>query len=130
MEEMLLRAALLTWLQGDPALSGSLNAICEEAPSRASLPWLAIATSASTDWSSKTHRGREVRVALELQGRGDVPASMAALVANIEARIENLPAAHEGIEIVTSRFLRARSEQRPGNRRAVLLEYAFRLIAS
>ncbi|WP_226632346.1 DUF3168 domain-containing protein [Novosphingobium profundi] len=130
MEEVLLRAALLAWLQGDPALSGTLNAICEEAPSRTSLPWLAIATSASTDWSSKTHRGREIRVALELQGRGDAPASLAALVTSIEARIESLPATHDGIDIITSRFLRARSEQRPGNRRAILLEYAFRLFAS
>lgn len=130
MEEVLLRTALLAWLQGDPVLSGTLNAICEEAPTRTSLPWLAIATSASTDWSSKSHRGREVRVALELQSRGDVPASAAALVTAIEARIESLPAAHEGIEIITSRFLRARSEQRPGNRRAILLEYAYRLLAS
>ena len=67
--EIPLRAALLAWLAADPALSGELNAIVEEAPSRAALPWLAVATSASADWSVKDRPGREVRIALELHGQ-------------------------------------------------------------
>lgn len=38
--EIPLRASLIAWLATDPALSGELNAITEEAPSRSSLPWL------------------------------------------------------------------------------------------
>ena len=68
--EIALRAALIGWLAADPALSATLNAIAEEAPLRASLPWLAIAASASADWSCKTHPGREVRIAVELHCRG------------------------------------------------------------
>jgi hypothetical protein len=47
----------------------------------------------------------------------------------IEARIEALPRAQAGFEVATTVFLRARAEQRPGNRRAVLLEYRFRVLA-
>src|SRR5690606_19888909 len=72
-----LRAALIDWLRGDAVLAGLVNAVSEEAPSRASLPWLGIAASASADWSTKDRRGREVRVALELQMRGDDPAAAA-----------------------------------------------------
>ena len=127
--EVPLRAALLGWLAADPTLTEQLNAIVEEAPSRTSLPWLAIAASASTDWSCKTARGREVRLALELHCRGDRPDAAASLVAAIERRIESLPRAQSGFSVVSSRFLRARAEQRGESRRAILLEYRFRLLA-
>lgn len=127
--EVPLRAALIAWLAADPVLTSELNAVVEEAPLRTSLPWLAIATSASADWSTKDRIGREVRVALELHIRGDQPDSAAAVVAAIEARIAALPPQQSGFRVVTITFLRARAEQRGESRRAHLLEYRFRLLA-
>ncbi len=127
--EVPLRSALIGWLAADPALTAQLNAIVEEAPSRTSLPWLAIAASASADWSCKTAPGREVRVALELHCRGDQPEAAAELVDCIEHRIESLPRDQEAFRIVTIQFLRARVEQRGESTRAMLLEYRFRLLA-
>lgn len=128
--ETQLRAALIEWLRADPVLANLVNAVAEEAPSRASPPWLGIATSASVDWSTKDRRGREVRVAFELHARGDDPGAATAAVQAIEARIEALPRVQEGLEVANLTFLRARAEQRPGNRRAVLIEYRFRVLAS
>ncbi len=128
--EVPLRAALVGWLAADPVLAAELNAVAEEAPARAALPWLALAASASADWSTKTHRGREVRVALELHCRGDRPDAAALLANAIEARVESLPRGQCGFAVAGIQFLRARAEQRPGNARAVLLEYRFRLIAA
>lgn len=127
--EVPLRAALVAWLAADPALAGQLNAVTEETPSRTSLPWLAIAASASADWSCKSHAGREVRIAMELHCRGDTPGAASALVAAIEARIAALPRAQDGFAVITARFLRARAEQRGESRRAILLEYRFRVMA-
>lgn len=127
--EIALRAALIAWLAADPTLSATLNAITEEAPSRISPPWLAIAASASTDWSCKTHAGREVRIAVELHCRGDRPDSAADLVTAIESRIAALPPAQSGFAVAGTQFLRARAEQRGESRRAILLEYRFRLLA-
>jgi hypothetical protein len=127
--EIPLRAALIAWLVSDPVLSAQINAVVEEAPSRASLPWLALMASASADWSTKSGPGREVRVALELHCRGDAPDTAAALVAAIESRIAALPAAQSGWHIASIQFLRARAEQRAANTRAVLLEFRFRLLA-
>ncbi|MFN3516454.1 MAG: DUF3168 domain-containing protein [Novosphingobium sp.] len=127
--EIALRAALVAWLQADPALAGQLNAIVEEAPGRTALPWLAIAASASADWSAKDREGREIRIALELHCRGDRPGSAASLVGAIEARIAAMPQDQSGFRIVTTRFLRARAEQRSANTRAVLIEYRFRVLA-
>lgn len=128
--EIALRTALMAWLAADPALSGQLNAIAEEAPSRTAWPWLAVAASASADWSAKEVAGREVRIALELHCRGDQPDSAGALVAAIEARVTALPQAQSGFQVVTAQFLRARAEQRAANTRAVLLEYRFRVLAA
>ncbi len=125
-----LRATLIDWLRADAVLTGLLNAVTEEAPARAAPPWLAIAASASADWSTKDRAGREVRVALELHARGNDPGSAAAVARAVEARIEALPRAQAGFAIATIVFLRARAEQRPGNRRAVLLEYRFRMLAN
>lgn len=128
--EIALRTALIAWLAADPALAGQLNAIAEEAPSRTARPWLAVAASASADWSAKEAPGREIRIALELQCRGDQPDSAGALVASIEARIAALPAAQSGFRVIGIQFLRARAEQRAANTRAVLLEYRFRVLAT
>lgn len=127
--EIALRAALIDWLKADATLGAALNAIVEEAPTRTALPWLAIAASASADWSAKDRQGREVRLALELHCRGDDPATAGTLVATLEARLAALPAVQPGFQVVTSQFLRARAEQRPANTRAVLVEYRFRLLA-
>jgi hypothetical protein len=128
--EIALRAALMDWLGSDPVLAAQLNAIVEEAPSRTSLPWLAIASSASTDWSCKTAPGREVRIALELHCRGETPDAAAFLITAIEARIEDLPRDQPTFQVVAVQFLRARAEQRGESRRAILLEYRFRLLAA
>ena len=128
--EIPLRAALIAWLAADPVLSAELNAVVEEAPSRTSLPWLAIAASASADWSCKERAGREVRIAIELHCRGDAPDAAATLVSAIEARVETLPRAQDGFAIASTQFLRARTEQRGESRRAILLEHRFRLLAN
>lgn len=128
--ELAFRAALLAWLAADPALSGSLNAIVEEAPSRTALPWLALTASASADWSAKDIAGREVRVALELNYRGDDPLSEAALVGAVERRVESLPMAQDGFRIASLTFLRARAEQRGEARRALVIEYRARVLAA
>jgi len=124
--ENALRADLIAWLRSDPALAG-INAIEEESPLRASPPWLGISASASSDWGTKGRPGREIRVALELETRIDDPTADAAMLAAIESRVLDLPPFALTYEVASTRFLRARSEQRDNNRRAALTEFRFRL---
>lgn len=128
--ETALRVALINWLASDTSLANTLNSVTEEAPAKAALPWLAIATSTSIDWSTKDRDGREVRVAFELHCRGDRTETAAQLVRSIEIRIGTLPRQQNGFEIANSQFLRARAEQRPGNLRSILIEYRFRVLAA
>lgn len=124
------RTDLIAWLRADATLAAALNAVEEESPVAASPPWLGIAASASADWSSKTHRGREVRIALELVERQEDPAALAATIAAIEHRIATLSPVQPGYRVVVTQFLRSRAERRPRSLRAVLLEYSFRLLAT
>lgn len=127
--EIDLRAALINWLRAAPAPLDALNVFNEEAPPRAAPPWLGIVASASADWSTKDRPGREVRLAVELNTRGDDPAGDGALVRNLGARIDALPRQHPHFEVASIVFLRARAEQRSRNLRSTLLEYRFRLLA-
>ncbi|AXK41512.1 tail completion protein gp17 [Erythrobacter aureus] len=127
--ETALRSALVDWLRADPILAGMVNAIEEEGPIAASPPHIAIAASASTDWSTKTGPGREIRLALELVDRGDEAAATGAIAARIEQRIATLAPQQSGFRVVVTRFLRSRAERRRRNLRAVLLEYRFLTIA-
>ncbi|WP_417322999.1 tail completion protein gp17 [Erythrobacter aureus] len=127
--ETALRSALVDWLRADPILAGMVNAIEEEGPIAASPPHIAIAASASTDWSTKTGPGREIRLALELVDRGDEAAATGAIAARIEQRIATLAPQQSGLRVVVTRFLRSRAERRRRNLRAVLLEYRFLTIA-
>lgn len=121
-----LRADLIDWLRGDPALSG-INAIGEESPLRAAPPWLGLSASASLLWGTKDRPGREIRIALELETRTDDPGADSDLLTAIEQRVLDLPPFAPGYELASIRFRRARSEQRPDNRRGALLEFEFRL---
>ncbi len=125
--ENLLRTALIDWLRADPQLQG-INAIEEESPLSASPPWLGIAASGSVDWSVKDRRGLEIRIAFELESRTDEPAADADFVEAIENRIAAFPREQADFQLVSSQFLRARSERRPNNLRGALLEYRFRLL--
>ncbi len=129
--ELAFRATVIDWLAADPVLAAGLNAIVEEAPVRAALPWLALTASASTDWSNKSSRGREIRVALELNYRGYEQLAEAGLIAAIEARMESLPADQSavGIQIASLTFLKARAEQRGEALRVLVLEYRARVLA-
>lgn len=128
--EIRLRAALLDWLRAAPAPIAALNLVDEQDTGRASMPWLALVASASTDWSAKDRQGREVRIAFELAHRGDAVAALADTVAAIEHRVLALPPTQAGFAVVTASFLRARSERRANNVRATLIEFAFRCLAS
>lgn len=126
--ENALRAALIVWLRDDPELA-NINAIEEETPISASAPWLGISASASTDWGTKDRRGREVRIALELESRTDETDADAPLLNAIEQRVLDMPPFHDAFEIASIRFLRARSEERENNLRGSLLEFRFRILA-
>ena len=127
--ESALRIALVEALRADAQLAPLINAVVEEGPSAAPPPTLAIVASAAADWSTKTSSGREIRIAIELTTRASDPAPAATIAQRIEQCIATLAPQQSGFRLVTTRFLRSRTERRARAIRAILLEYAFRVIA-
>ena len=128
--ETALRAALLDHLRADAALMAAINLVDEAEIERASAPWLALVASASIDWSTKSHAGREVRIAFELRLHGDDSATGEDIAALVDARALALPPDQSGFRVVNATFLRGQAERRARNGRAILREYRFRLLAS
>ena len=126
--ETLLRAALLDHLRADAELMAAINLVDEAEIERASTPWLALVASASIDWSTKTHAGREVRVAFELRLHGDVPTTGGDIAEQVDVQVLSLPAQQDGFRVVNATFLRGRAERRERNVRAILREYRFRIL--
>lgn len=127
--ELPLRQAVLDWLRADPELAAALNIIADENPVTATAPWLGIVASAAVDWSTKDLAGREIRLALELNTRGDDARGAIDLGRAIVARLDAIPRAQNGCVVASTHFLRSRAERRADNIRAILLEYRFRVLA-
>ena len=126
--ETALRVALLDHLRADSALMAAINLVDEAEIEHASTPWLALVASASIDWSTKSHAGREVRVALELRLHADDPATGEDIAALVDTRVLALPADQPGFRVVSASFLRGQAERRARNVRAILREYRFRVL--
>ncbi|MEL7690284.1 tail completion protein gp17 [Citromicrobium bathyomarinum] len=126
--ETALRSALIDHLRADTALMDTINLVDEAEIERAYAPWLALVASAAIDWSTKTHAGREVRVALELRLHGDDPATGIDIAGLVDARVLSLPAAQTGFRVVSAQFLRGQTQRRDRNARAILREYRFRIL--
>ena len=56
-------------------------------------------------------------------------ATLAGVLLAFNYQASALPRSQDGFAVASIGFLRARAEQRPGNLRAVLFEYRFRLLA-
>ncbi len=102
----------------------------EEATGPIARPMLAIAASASRDWSTKSESGREIRIALEHRSRGDAADTDIEVLGAIETRVLSLPPEQLGFRVVASHFLRARNEKRSHNLRSSLIEFRFLLLAT
>ena len=130
MIEAAFRTVLAQWLRADAVLSAMVNAVEEEGNVATSAPAITFVASAANDWSHKTGAGRDVRLAIEIIDDSDDPASIAAIAARAEQRIATIGPAQAGFRIVTTQFVRSRVERRARSRRAALLEYRFRLLAT
>ena len=85
-----------------------VTGVYEGAPPRAGFPYVAIGDPVSSDWSSKSARGREHRLAVTIWDDGRTPARLHGLMAAAEDAIEALPRDLPGHRVASLVFLRAR----------------------
>lgn len=119
------RAALLA----SPELR-ALTGIYDGPPPRAACPYASFSGGTAADWSTKTTRGREVRLAINLWDDGDTPARLAALAGAAEVAIEALPPALDAWRIASLVFTGSRTVRTAAGPWAALLEYRVRVVAA
>jgi hypothetical protein len=98
-------------------------------PTRAAFPYLVIGETLSFDWSTKTTRGQEHRVAVSAWDEAGRTARLLGLVAAAGAAIEAIGAELPGHRIVGVQAIRERLVRAPGGPWAGSVEYRVRTVA-
>lgn len=109
------------------ALSG-IAPVYDRAPPRAPFPYIVISDSPVSDWSTKTERGREIRVALNIWDDGDDAGRLAALVNDVEAAMAVFPRDLAGWRVASLVFLRSLVSRDPAAPWVALVEYRVRVL--
>ncbi len=108
-----IQAALASALRGHAPLASQVSGIHYGPPPRATYPYVAIGGAASSDWSHKTARGREVRIGASVW---DDDADRAVALADVlETAIETMPRMVGGHRIVSLVHLRTRMLRERGD---------------
>lgn len=117
------QAALVVALDG-------IAPVYDGAPPRAAFPYILISDSPVTDWSTKTERGREIRLALTIWDDGEEAESLRTLMIAVEAAMDGFPRDLPGWRVASLVFLRSLISREPGAPSAALIEYRVRVLAN
>lgn len=107
------QAALVVALRGHAPLMDAVSGVFTGPPARAAFPYVAIGGAASGDWSHKTGRGREIRIAVSLWD--DDAGRAIALIGETEIAIERMTRGPDGHRVVSLILLRTRMLRERGD---------------
>lgn len=122
------QAALVAALVAADGIVGVVSGVFDGPPARAAYPYLTIGEGLTLDWSHKTGRGREHRLAVNVWDEAGRPTRLHALIGAAEAAIERLPRDLAGHRIASLVFVRSRVARTPGGPWAGLVEYRVRTL--
>ena len=103
-------------------------AVFEGPPPRAAFPYVTVGAAATSDWSTKTAVGREVRAAATIWDDGESPARFHALMHDVETAIAAIAGAADSWRIASNVFLRSLVARDPAGPWSGLIEFRIRLL--
>lgn len=107
-----------------------LNGAFALGPVQAAFPYATVDAGLEADWSHKSGKGREVRLAITIRDEGERPDRLQRLMADAEAAIEEIDAGPQGWTIVSLRFLRSRIVREPRQGWTAAIDYRARMLSS
>jgi hypothetical protein len=125
-----MQAALVTALADADGVHGVATGVFDGAPPRAAFPYVVIGDGLSTDWSHKSGRGREHRLAITIWDEAGRAGRLHGLIGAVETAVEALPAALPNNRIVSVALLRSRILRPAGGPWAGMVEYRVRTLES
>lgn len=126
----LLQEAAVSALEAHPVLATELAGVYDGPPPRARFPYVSIADSFATDWSTKTAQGREIRLALTVWDDGDDASRLSRLMGHVEDAVAAMPSDLNGWRIASLVFLRSMVARDAAGPWAGLVEYRTRMLAT
>ena len=124
-----LQAAAIAALSAHPVLTTQLSGIYDGPPPRAAFPSVAITDGLTSDWSTKTTTGREIRLAFTVWDDGEAATRLADLMGHVDDAILAIPRDLPGWRIASLVFLRSIVVRDAAGPWAGLVEHRVRLLA-
>jgi hypothetical protein len=125
-----LQAAAIAALSAHPVLATQLSGIYDGPPPRAAFPYVAITDGLTSDWSTKTTTGREIRLAFTVWDDGEAATRLADLMGHVDDAILAIPRDLPGWRIASLMFLRSIVVRDAAGPWAGLVEHRVRLLAA
>jgi Protein of unknown function (DUF3168) len=126
---IIFQAAAVAALAARPGL-GELTGIYDGPPPRAAFPYVSISGGATSDWSTKTATGRELRFALTIWDDGEEALRLHMLMAEAEAAVASVPRDLPGWRVASLVFARSLIARDPAGPWVGLIEHRVRMLAA
>lgn len=124
----ILQAAAVSVLEAHPVLAIELAGIYDGPPPRAAFPYVSIADAITSDWSTKTEVGREIRLALTVWDNNEEASRLSSLITHVEDAIVAMPRDLPGWRIASLVFLRSMVLRDAAGPWAGMVEYRVRML--
>ncbi len=121
--------AAVAALESHPVLAQILTGVFDGPPARANYPYASIADGLSSDWSTKTEIGREIRLAFTIWDDGEEAARLHNLIGHAEEAIAAMARDLPGWRVASNVFLRSLIVRDAAGPWAGLLEHRIRVIS-
>lgn len=115
-------------MRGHAPLAGAVSGIFDGPPAGVCFPYVAMVESPCVDWSHKSGRGREIRLAVTVWDDGRRAARLHGLMREVEAAVEAMAVEMEGWRLAGLQFLRSRVVRDADGPWAGLVEYRVRVL--
>ncbi len=125
-----LQEAVVEALRNSIPVIATVSGVYDSPPARAAFPYVSVADSPASDWSTKTAKGREIRLAVNVWDDGDDTARLQGLIQHVEAVIAGIPRTLTDWFIVSNVFLRSLMSRNIAGPWVGLVEYRIRMLAT
>ena len=123
------QTAAVTALQTHPVLAQMLSGVFDGPTPRAAYPYISVADGLSSDWSTKTANGREIRLAITVWDDGEQAARLHNLMGHAEEAIAAMARDLPGWRVASNIFLRSLVARDAAGPWGGLVEHRIRVLA-
>ncbi len=123
------QTAAVTALQTHPVLAQTLTGVFDGPPPRAAYPYISVADGLSSDWSTKTAKGREIRLAITIWDDGEEASRLHNLMGHAEEAIAAMARDLPGWRVASNVFVRSLIARDAAGPWAGLVEHRIRILS-